>query len=157
MRSRTRSSRRSQNRRESSQARRLAMRNLQMITPRTIVLTFDTFVGPPVPVVTSDLPPGQSSRAWSPIAATLISGERDAVLVDPLMTIEQGQALADWVAESGKNLTTVYITHGHGDHWFGLGVIRERYPNARAVATPRVVEYMRQQASPKVFADLWES
>jgi hypothetical protein len=49
----------------------------------------------------------QSSRAWSPITATLISGARDAVLVDPLMTIEQGRALADWVAASGKNLTTV--------------------------------------------------
>jgi len=127
-----------------------------MITPRTIVLTFDTFVGPPVPVVTSDLPPGQSSRAWSPIAATLISGERDAVLVDPLMTIEQGQALADWVAATGKNLTTVYITHGHGDHWFGLGSIRERFPRVRAVATAPVVEHMRQQVSVKTFAS-WES
>ena len=132
------------------------MGEIPMITPHTTVLTFDTFVAPPVPVVTSDLPPGQSSRAWSPIAATLISGERDAVLVDPLMTIEQGRALADWVAATGKNLTTVYVTHGHGDHWFGLGSIRERYPKVRAVATAPVVEYMRQQVSPKRFA-AWES
>src|SRR5262249_9573810 len=121
------------------------------------VLTFDTFVASPVPVVTNDVPPGQSVRAWSPITATLISGERDAVLGDPLMTIEQGRALAEWVAASGKNLTTVYITHGHGDHWFGLGVIRDRYPNVRAVATARVVEYMKQQVSPKAFAAFWES
>lgn len=121
------------------------------------VLSFDTFVAPAVPVVTNDLPPRESSRAWSPITATLISGARDAVLVDPLMTIEQGRALADWVAASGKNLTTVYITHGHGDHWFGLGVIRERYPTVRAVATPRVVQYMQRQVSPKTFATLWES
>ena len=128
-----------------------------MITPHTTVLTFDTFVAPPVPVVTNDLPPGQSSRAWSPIAATLISGERDAVLVDPLMTIEQGRALADWVAATGKNLTTVYVTHGHGDHWFGLGSIRKRFPQVRAVATASVVEHMRQQVSPRIFATLWES
>src|SRR5262249_18770806 len=62
-----------------------------------------------------NLPPGQSVRNWSPITATLISGERDAVLVDALMTTAQGRALADWVAASKKNLTTVYITHGHGD------------------------------------------
>jgi glyoxylase-like metal-dependent hydrolase (beta-lactamase superfamily II) len=128
-----------------------------MITPHTTILTFDTFVAPPVPVVTSDLPPGQSSRAWSPIAATLIAGERDAVLVDPLMTIEQGRALADWVAATGKNLATVYVTHGHGDHWFGLGAIRERYPEVRAVATGPVIEHMRQQVSPKTFASRWES
>src|SRR5215510_2187201 len=95
-----------------------------MITKHTSVLSFDTFVATAVPVVTNDLPPGQPRQAWSPITATLISGERDAVLVDPLMTMEQGRALADWVAASGKNLTTVYITHGHGDHWFGLGSIR---------------------------------
>jgi glyoxylase-like metal-dependent hydrolase (beta-lactamase superfamily II) len=127
-----------------------------MITEQAGVLTFDTFVAPSVPIVTNDLPPGQSSRAWSPITATLISGERDAVLVDPLLTRQQGQALADWVAAGGKNLTTVYITHGHGDHWFGLGALRERYPRVRAVATAQVIEYMRQQVSPKVFAN-WES
>jgi glyoxylase-like metal-dependent hydrolase (beta-lactamase superfamily II) len=107
--------------------------------------------------VTDDLPPGQSSRAWSPITATLISGDRDAVLADALLTVEQGRALAGWVAAKGKNLTTVYITHGHGDHWFGLGGIRRRFPKVRVLALPSVVEYMRQQVSPKRFAALWES
>jgi glyoxylase-like metal-dependent hydrolase (beta-lactamase superfamily II) len=121
------------------------------------MLRFDTFVAPPLPVVTTDLAPGQSQRSWSPNTATLISGTRDAVLVDALLTIEQGRALADWIAASGKHLTTVYITHGHGDHWFGLGVIRERFPHVRTVATARVVEVMRQQASPKVFAGFWDT
>jgi glyoxylase-like metal-dependent hydrolase (beta-lactamase superfamily II) len=73
------------------------------------------------------------------------------------MTFEQGRALADWLAASGKNLTTVYVTHGHGDHWFGLGLIRERFPNVRAVARPEVVDYMRQQAAPETFTRLWDS
>ena len=34
------------------------------------------------------------------------------------MTVKQANALADWVAAKDKNLTTIYITHGHGDHWF---------------------------------------
>jgi glyoxylase-like metal-dependent hydrolase (beta-lactamase superfamily II) len=58
-------------------------------------------------------------------AATLISGERDAVLVDAL-TVAQARDLADWIAAHDKNLTAVYITHGHGDHWFGLSVILDR-------------------------------
>ena len=128
-----------------------------MVTRGKSVLSFDTFVAPPTPVVTDDLPPGHSVRTWSPITATLISGERDAVLVDPLMTIDQGRALAEWVAASGKNLATVYITHGHGDHWFGLGAIRERFPAVRAVATARVVEYMRRQVSRQTFEALWQS
>lgn len=42
------------------------------------------------------------------------------MLSGALMTIDQPRGLADWITASGKNLTTVYITHGHGDHWLGL-------------------------------------
>ena len=55
----------------------------------------------------------------------------------------------DWVAASGKNLTTIYVTHGHGDHFFGIAALQQRIPNARAVATPDVVRVMQQQARPE--------
>ncbi len=61
----------------------------------------------------------------------------------------------DWVAASGKNLTTICVTHGHGDHFFGIGALLDRFPNARAVATPDVVRLMRQQASPEFVANFW--
>jgi glyoxylase-like metal-dependent hydrolase (beta-lactamase superfamily II) len=60
---------------------------------------------------------------WNPISSTLIYGKREAVLVDAFITIEQANALVDWVAASGKNLTTIYVTHGHGDHFFGIGAL----------------------------------
>jgi glyoxylase-like metal-dependent hydrolase (beta-lactamase superfamily II) len=82
--------------------------------------------------------------------STLIAGKRDSVLVDTFITVEQADILVDWVAASGKNLTTIYVTHGHGDHFFGIGALLDRFPNARAVATPDVVKLMRQQASPDV-------
>ena len=65
--------------------------------------------------LTRDLLPGKRAvdRATS---ATLIFGQRDAVLVDAFLTVEQAAALVEWVAASGKDLTTIYITHGHGDH-----------------------------------------
>ena len=81
-----------------------------------------------------DLPPGKEQWAWVPTSATLIYGERDAVLVDAFLTIDQARALMEWVAASGKNLTTIYITHGHGDHFFGIGAVQERFPNAKTVA-----------------------
>ena len=73
------------------------------------------------------------------------------------MTVEQAAALVEWVAASGKNLTTIYITHGHGDHCFGLGALLNRFPEARAVATPGVVETMRRQASPEFVSNFWEA
>ena len=122
----------------------------------TTTLTWDVFVTPVQLEVGDDLPPGEQHRLWSPISATLIMGERDAVLVDPLMTVTQAEALARWVEATGKNLTTVYATHGHGDHFFGLSVILDHFPGAHGVATPDVVQVMRQQASAETVASFWE-
>ncbi|HZN44444.1 MAG TPA: MBL fold metallo-hydrolase [Nitrospiraceae bacterium] len=118
-------------------------------------LNWDVFVTPGIPTVTSDLPPGTKQLMWSPISSTLIYGRRDAVLVDAFITVEQADALVDWVAASGKNLTTIYVTHGHGDHFFGIGALLDRFPNARAVATPDVVKFMRLQASPQGLVSFW--
>jgi glyoxylase-like metal-dependent hydrolase (beta-lactamase superfamily II) len=104
-----------------------------------------------------DLPPSKEQWTWVPTSATLIFGQRDAVLVDAFLTIEQAAALVEWVAASGKNLTTIYITHGHGDHFFGIGALLNRFPEARAVATPDVVEAMRRQASPEFVSNFWEA
>jgi glyoxylase-like metal-dependent hydrolase (beta-lactamase superfamily II) len=119
-------------------------------------LNWDVFITPGIPISTSDLPPGVEQGMFQAIASTLIYGKRDAVLVDAFMTDKQANELADWVAANGKNLTTIYVTHGHGDHWFGIATLLERFPNARAVATPDVVKVMRQHASPEVLEKVWK-
>ena len=58
-------------------------------------LAYQVYVAPIIAMAGADVPPGQSRSTWSPISATLISGRDDAVLVDPLMTVEQGMAVAD--------------------------------------------------------------
>ena len=125
------------------------------VTTRDNPLKWEVFVTPGIPVVTSDLPPGSKQRLWSPTSSTLIYGKRDAVLVDAFVTIEQTKALVEWVAASGKNLTTIYATHGHGDHFFGASTVLERFPGTRFVATPDVLKIMRQQASPQSLASFW--
>jgi glyoxylase-like metal-dependent hydrolase (beta-lactamase superfamily II) len=126
-------------------------------TASSAELQWNVFVAPSKPVVTDDVPPGFPRRMWSPTSATLISGKRDAVLVDPLMTVEETRALSDWIGATGKNLMTIYVTHGHGDHSFGISILRERFPDARAVATPRVLQHMRKQAAPDFLQSFWKS
>jgi glyoxylase-like metal-dependent hydrolase (beta-lactamase superfamily II) len=119
-------------------------------------LNWDVFVTPRIPIVTADRPPGVRDTYFQAMASTIIYGARDAVLVDAFMTVKQASDLADWVASKGKNLTTIYITHGHGDHWFGLGTLLERFPKAKAVATPNTVKVMCQNASPEALSAAWE-
>jgi glyoxylase-like metal-dependent hydrolase (beta-lactamase superfamily II) len=126
-------------------------------TAKTSALNWEVFVTPGIPIVTPDRPPGVRETYFQAMASTLIYGSRDAVLVDGFMTTNQARALADWVASKGKTLTTIYITHGHGDHWFGVGTLLERFPNARAVATPNSVKVMQQNASPEFLRTVWEA
>jgi glyoxylase-like metal-dependent hydrolase (beta-lactamase superfamily II) len=119
------------------------------------MLDWSVFITPSTPTVSDDLPPGETIRMWSPISSTLIYGDRDAILVDTPTTVAQAHALADWVEQSGKNLVKIYVTHGHGDHFFGNGAVLERFPGADVIATPKVVEMMRKQLAPPVMEGLW--
>lgn len=119
-------------------------------------LSYAVHVAPSLPTTVTDLPPDLARRVWSPISATLITGERDAVLVDAVMTSGQAAELADWAAATGKNLTTVYVTHGHGDHWLGLGTILERFPNAKAVAIPSVARNIASQIGSDFIETFWK-
>src|SRR6201984_1092325 len=109
-------------------------------------LQWDVFISSQIPAITDDLPPGASEMKWSPISSTLISGKRDAVLVDTAITVEQNQKLADWIAASGKNLTAIYATHGHGDHFFGVNTIRKKFPNTQFLATGEVIAVIQKRA-----------
>jgi glyoxylase-like metal-dependent hydrolase (beta-lactamase superfamily II) len=105
-------------------------------------LSYDVFVAPSKPAMA---PPPRvgDPPAWDPTTATLVFGARDAVLVDSLMTVREATALADWIELHDRRLTTVYVTHGHGDHYSGLSVVLDRFPDARPVATKGTVEQMR--------------
>ena len=107
------------------------------MTDQSASLTWDVFVAPSELLSGGDGAPGEKQAFWSPVSATLISGERDAVLVDALLTVSQANDLAEWIAATGKNLTAVYITHGHGDHWFGLGAVLDRFLALGRLRSPR--------------------
>ena len=87
---------------------------------------------------------------FDPITSTLIFGEHDAVLVDAMTTVAEAEALADWIALHNRNLETIYITHAHFDHFYGLGILLDRFPRARAIATPKAVEGIQMYLSPSV-------
>lgn len=112
-------------------------------------LGVNVFTAPGKAVIGERPHPFGPPLGWDPTTSTLIYGEYDAVLIDPLTTVSEATALAEWVALHRRNLTTVYVTHGHPDHFFGLSVILDRFPDAKAIATPNTVDLIGK-ADPEV-------
>jgi glyoxylase-like metal-dependent hydrolase (beta-lactamase superfamily II) len=70
------------------------------------------------------------------VNSTMISGEKDMIVIDPQFSLSEAHKLAAEILESKKNLTTIYITHPHPDHLFGLAVLKQAFPNVKIVALP---------------------
>lgn len=79
---------------------------------------------------------------FSPTTSTLITGETQAVLVDTQYQKADVEELIGRIERSGKELTAIFVTHGHFDHYFGLELLLEHFPNTRAVASPSVAAYI---------------
>jgi glyoxylase-like metal-dependent hydrolase (beta-lactamase superfamily II) len=107
--------------------------------------------------ISQGIPPGKEGLLWVTGTVTLIYGERDAVLVDTFLSERHSKELLDWVVESGKNLTTIYVTHAHGDHFFGLKRLLDKFPDAKAIATAHVVAAIRDQLKPEYVQSFWET
>ena len=73
------------------------------------------------------------------VDSVILMGSETALLVDTQFSPENAVRLADVIAATGRSLGTVFITHAHPDHYSGLPVIRERFPDVRAVAHPEVL------------------
>lgn len=118
-------------------------------------LRFAVYVAPPIPFQSPD--PRQPDGVWSPISCTLIYSEQEAVLVDTPITTQQTEELIAWIEKvaPGRALSYIYVTHGHGDHFFGIPLLLQRFPDAIAVATPATIKHMEQQIEDEVFNTTW--
>jgi glyoxylase-like metal-dependent hydrolase (beta-lactamase superfamily II) len=84
------------------------------------------------------------------VTSTLVTGEKEAVLIDTAFTLADGKKLAELVRASGKTLTTIYVTHWHPDHYFGAGPVKEAFPQAKLVALPVAVAEIKKSWAEKV-------
>ena len=89
------------------------------------------------------------------VASVIVMGKTDAALIDAQWTLTNAHRVIAEIAETGKQLKTIYVTHAHPDHYFGLGVIAEAFPSAECIALPSVADMINRQFFGKL--DYWEN
>jgi glyoxylase-like metal-dependent hydrolase (beta-lactamase superfamily II) len=89
-------------------------------------------------------------KAVFPVTSTLISGQRDAILVDAQFSTREAQELVERIQASGKTLTTIFISHGDPDFYFGLDTLTRAYPNAKILATAQTIAHIEKSREAKL-------
>lgn len=87
------------------------------------------------------------------VASVIISGEKEAVLIDGQFTLANAHRVVAELKDQNKELTTIYISHGDPDYYFGLEVITQAYPNAIVYATAPVIEHIKHTYQKKL--EVW--
>lgn len=61
--------------------------------------------------------------------------------------MQQGEELVAWIKTviPHKTLQTVFITHGHSDHYFTLSLILKHFSETHTVATANMIKHMKKQ------------
>ncbi|MFK3823244.1 MBL fold metallo-hydrolase [Pseudomonas yamanorum] len=92
--------------------------------------------------------PGET--AMMPVTSVLVSGDKDAILVDAQFGKTQAEQLVQKIRASGKRLTTIYISHGDPDYYFGLDTLTAAFPQAKVVAPQPVVDHIKATVEHKL-------
>lgn len=84
------------------------------------------------------------------VSSVLVEGKDEAILIDAQFSAEQARKLADQIKATGKRLTTIYISHGDPDYYFGLDTLHAAFPDARILATPQTIAHIQATKDEKL-------
>ena len=90
------------------------------------------------------------TAALFPVSSVLVSGEKEAILVDAQFGKSQAQQVVEKIRASGKQLTTIYISHGDPDYYFGLDTLTAAFPNAKVLASQPTVDHIKATVEGKL-------
>lgn len=84
------------------------------------------------------------------VSSVLVEGKQDAILIDAQFSAQEAARLAARIKASGKRLTTIYISHGDPDYYFGLDTLVRAFPQAKVVATAQTVAHINASKDAKL-------
>ncbi|CAN7716360.1 MBL fold metallo-hydrolase [Neorhizobium tomejilense] len=92
----------------------------------------------------------QADEAGFRRAPVLLTGAKEAILIDGGFTLLDGRILADAIRKTGKTLTTIYVTCNDPDYYFGLRPVVEAFPDAKVIAKPATVDAIKGNVEGKL-------
>jgi glyoxylase-like metal-dependent hydrolase (beta-lactamase superfamily II) len=95
-----------------------------------------------------------SDESGFEVASVIVLGKNDALLIDAQWTLSNAHRVVAEILETGRDLKTIYVTHAHPDHYFGLATIAEAFPQARVSTIPSVARTINNQFFGKI--EHWE-
>lgn len=83
----------------------------------------------------------------------LLTGEKDAILIDGGFTLSDGRALAAAIKATGKNLSTIYVSCNDPDYYFSLRPVVDVFPDAKVIARKTTVDAINSNVQGKL--EVW--
>ncbi|HCN44608.1 MAG TPA: MBL fold metallo-hydrolase [Pseudomonas sp.] len=112
------------------------------------LLCFNTAMAADAPLQLTAYNPG--TEAIFPVSSVIVSGKHDAILIDAQFGKAQAEQVVEKLKAGGKHLSTIYISHGDPDYYFGLDTLLRAYPDAKVVATAPTVAHIKKTMEAKL-------
>ncbi len=124
------------------------MMNNTLVRNLTLATTLLSGAALAAPLNVTVYNPGE--KAIFPVSSSLVTGDKEAILIDAQFDVQNGQALVEMIKQSGKKLTTVYISAGDPDFYFGLEPVMAAFPDVKVLADQHVVDHINQTKDAKL-------
>ncbi len=124
------------------------MMNNTLVRNLTLATTLLSGAALAAPLNVTVYNPGE--KAIFPVSSSLVTGDKEAILIDAQFDVQNGQALVEMIKQSGKKLTTVYISAGDPDFYFGLEPVMATFPDVKVLADQHVVDHINQTKDAKL-------
>ncbi|MEP6898029.1 MAG: MBL fold metallo-hydrolase, partial [Rhodanobacter sp.] len=127
--------------------RRDVLKTLAVAGVATALLGAKSTMATTTKLTWKQFPAGENGFFRAPV---LISGAREAVLIDGGFTLPDGKALVEAIKANGKQLTTIYVSQSDPDYYFSLGPIKAAFPDARVIAATTTIAAIKSSVEKKL-------
>src|SRR5271154_5870629 len=80
----------------------------------------------------------------------MIEGPTAVVIFDGQLLLPYADEVASYVQTLGKPVDRIILSHAHTDHWSGLQVLTERFPDARVFALDGIADQLRARGQARL-------